>query len=557
MTEENTPKPVLLSVDDDPQVLRAVGRDLRSRYAKRYRILQAEDGIAALDALKQLRLREEPVALLLADQRMPGINGVEMLEQAADLAAGAKRVLLTAYADTDAAIRAINKAGVDYYLLKPWHPPEDGLYPVLDDLLEDWESSYRPMFRGIRIVGHRWSPPTNEVKDFLARNQVPFRWLDVESNPEATTLLEQLAVDDQQLPIVVFPDGTHIPESTPSLIASRVGLQSKAEMPFYDLAIVGAGPAGLAAAVYGASEGLRTVMIESNAPGGQAGTSSRIENYLGFPAGVSGGDLARRAVAQARKFGAEILTPQAACSIRADGQYRNIYMSDGSELSCFALVIATGVSYRQLDVPGITELSGAGVFYGSAIVDAITYRDEDVFVLGAGNSAGQAAMHLSRYAKSVTILLRGDNIGKTMSQYLVDQIERTANITIRPRTVITRAHGDDRLDSLSLQTVDGTVSTVPATALFIFIGATPCTDWLDGRIHRDPHGFVLTGPDLPRRGDHPRGWPLDRDPYLLETSVPGIFAVGDVRHGSVKRVASGVGEGAVAISFVHRYLSET
>jgi thioredoxin reductase (NADPH) len=394
------------------------------------------------------------------------------------------------------------------------------------------------------------------VKDFLARNQIPFRWLDIEFNPEASALLEKLALDTQQLPLAVFPDGTHLAQSTPALIAARVGLRSKAEMPFYDLAIVGAGPAGLAAAVYGASEGLRTVMVESDAPGGQAGTSSRIENYLGFPAGVSGGDLARRAAAQARKFGTEILNPQTACSVRADGPYRNIRLSDGSELSCFALVIATGVSYRQLEVPGIADLSGAGVFYGSAVADAMTYRGEDVFILGAGNSAGQAAMHLSRFANSVTMILRGDDIRKTMSQYLVDQIAETPNIIIQPRTLISAAHGDGRLSSLSLQDAAGAVSTVPATALFIFIGASPRTEWLDVAIQRDQHGFVLTGPDLPRKGAQPRNWQLDRDPYLLETSIPGIFAVGDVRHGSVKRVASGVGEGAVAISFIHRYLSE-
>ncbi len=555
MTEETAPKPVLLSIDDDPQVLRAVGRDLRSRYAKRYRILQADSGTAALDALNQLRLREEPVALLLADQRMPGMSGVEMLERAAGIFPDAKRVLLTAYADTDAAIHAINKAGVDYYLLKPWHPPEDGLYPILDDLLEDWEAGYRPSFRGIRVLGHRWSPPTNQVKDFLARNQIPFRWVDVEHNPEGAPLLEQFGATARDLPVVVFPDATHVVNATPELIAGQAGLRAKTETAFYDLVIVGAGPAGLAAAVYGASEGLRTVMIESSAPGGQAGTSSRIENYLGFPSGVSGGDLARRATAQARKFGTEILTPQTASAMRTDGPYRNVCLSDGSELSCHALVVATGVSYRQLDIPGITELSGAGVFYGSAIADAMAYRGEDVFIVGAGNSAGQAAMHLSRHARSVTIILRGDDIRRTMSQYLVDQITETPNIHIRPRTQVMEAHGEGHLEALSLLGPDGAAERVPATALFIFIGATPRTDWLGSAIERDTHGFVLTGPDLPRSGTRPDGWRLDRDPYLLETSVPGVFAVGDVRFGSVKRVASGVGEGAVAISFVHRYLA--
>ncbi len=550
-------KPVLLTIDDDPEVLRAVARDLRRQYASRYRVLQADSAQSALDALRQLRLREQPVALFLVDQRMPGMTGVEFLEEAMELFPEAKRVLLTAYADTDAAIRAINRAHVEYYLVKPWDPPEEGLYPILDDLLDDWEYGFRPPFEGIRIVGHRWSPQVHELKDFLSRNQIPYRWLDIEASGEARQLLEQLGADQHKLPVVLFQDGSHLVQPSPPEVAGQIGLKTRAEQPFYQLAIVGAGPAGLAAAVYGASEGLRTVMIESEAPGGQAGTSSRIENYLGFPSGVSGSELARRAVTQASRFGTEILTPQRVVGLRVEGPYRHIALSDGNELSCHALMIATGVSYRQLEVPGVAELTGAGVFYGAAMTEAQACRNEDVFVVGAGNSAGQGAMYLARHARSVTMLVRGDDLGRTMSQYLIDQIAETENIQVRLRTLVAEAHGEGHLEAITVQDcTTGELETLPAASLFIFIGAAPHTEWLADVVERDEHGFILTGPDLMQDGKRPKRWPLDRDPFLLETNVPGIFAAGDVRHGSVKRVASGVGEGAIAVSFIHRYLAE-
>ena len=558
-------KPVLLTVDDDPQVLSAVARDLRSEYGSDFRVVRADSGPTALEALRQLKLRDETAALFLVDQRMPRMSGVDFLEEAVELFPDAKRVLLTAYADTDAAIRAINKARIDYYLLKPWDPPEQNLYPVLNDLLDDWQADYRPSFEGPRIIGHRWSPETHELKDFLARNQVPYKWLDVETNPEATELLGQLepergkmgkGEDGQPLPTVVFADGSHMVRPTPMQIAERIGLRTQAEKPFYDLIIVGGGPAGLAAGVYGASEGLRTLMIEREAPGGQAGTSSRIENYLGFPSGLSGGELARRAVTQARRFGTEILTPQEATGVRVEGPYRFITLSDGSELNCHALLISTGVSYRKLEVPGVKELTGAGVYYGAAMTEAFACKDENVFIVGAGNSAGQAALFLARYAREATLLVRGDDLGKNMSQYLVDQIGETPNIQVRLRTEVVEAHGNGNLEAISTMDCNtGNVEREQASALFIFIGAAPRTDWAGDVVERDQRGFIFTGPDVMRNG-RPRSWTLERDPFLLEASVPGIFVAGDVRHGSVKRVASGVGEGAIAVSFMHQYLAE-
>jgi thioredoxin reductase (NADPH) len=549
-------KPVILAVDDDPDVLNAVAQDLRARYASDYRILKAGSGSAGLEALRKLKLRDDDVALLLLDQRMPRMTGIEAIEQAAELYPEAKRVLLTAYADTDAAIRAINRARLDYYLLKPWDPPDERLYPILDELLEDWRATYRPRFEGLRVIGHRWSPLAHQIKDFLARNQVPYRWLDVEQNEEAQVLMAQLG-ESPVLPLVLFPDGSHLEQPANSAIADRIGMRRQASRPFYDLAIVGGGPAGLAAAVYGASEGLRTVIVESDAPGGQAGTSSRIENYLGFPAGLSGGDLARRAVAQALKFGTEILSPQKAVGMRRDGPYRILQLSDGKELTCHSLMIATGVAYTRLDIPGLELLADAGVFYGAALTEALSCRGEDVFVIGAGNSAGQAAMYLARFARSVTMLVRGNDLRKAMSQYLVDQIQSTENIAVRLRTVVSAVHGADHLESISLLDADtGAVEEVPAFALFIFIGAAPKTDWLGGVVERDERGFIRTGAELMRNHRPPVGWPLAREPFMLETSVPGVFAAGDVRLGSVKRVASGVGEGAVCLSFIHRYLSE-
>jgi len=549
-------KPILLTVDDDPEVLRAIERDLRQKYGAQFRILRADAGTTALEALKQVKLRNEPVALFIVDQRMPHMTGVEFLEQARKLFPEAKCVLLTAYADTDAAVRAINTVKIDYYLMKPWDPPEEHLYPVLQDLLDDWMADYRPPFQGVRVIGHRWSPQAHDIKDFLARNQIPYRSLDIETSQEASTLIEHADLDASRLPLVLFPDGSHLVEPTNSQVAEKVGLRTHAGKPFYDLIIVGAGPAGLAAAVYGASEGLHTMLIEREASGGQAGTSSRIENYLGFPVGLSGGDLARRAVAQASRFGVEILVPQEVKTLRVQDPYRFITLSDGTELSCHALMITTGVSYRTLDVPGIERLTGAGVYYGAAMTEALSCVDSAVYIVGGANSAGQAAMYFSRYARSVTLLVRGDSLAKSMSQYLIDQIRATSNITLQTHVNIAEVKGESSLEAISIAHADtGDVQTVPATALFIFIGAMPRTEWVAGVVERDSQGFILSGPGLLRNGSRPQGWTLDRDPFLLETSVPGVFVAGDVRYGSVKRVASGVGEGSIAVQFVHQYLS--
>lgn len=550
-------KPVILTVDDDPDVLQAVSRDLRHQYGDRFRVVRADSGQAALEALEQLKLRNEFVALFLVDQRMPQMSGVEFLEQALSLYPNAKRALLTAYADTDAAIRAINTTRIDYYLLKPWDPPEERLYPVLDDLLDDWFAAFRPPFEGIRVVGNRWSPLSHQAKNFLAQNQIPYQWLDIELESEAAKLVEYAEADGrQQLPLVLFPDGSRLVQPSNLAIAEKIGLRTQAERPFYDLAIIGGGPAGLAAAVYGASEGLSTVMIEREAPGGQAGSSSRIENYLGFPVGLSGADLARRAVTQARRFGVEILTPQEVTSVRITDPYRILQMADGSEISCHALLVATGVSYRKLDVPGMDKLCGAGVYYGAAMTEAIACQGETVYVVGGANSAGQAAMYFSKYALEVIMLVRSP-LSKSMSQYLIDQIEATPNIRVCTGCVVEEAKGETNLEALVIKNLNtGEQETAPATSLFIFIGAMPQTDWLNGTVERDERGFILAGPDLIRDGKPPKGWNLDRSPFLLETSIPGIFAAGDVRYNSVKRVASGVGEGSIAIQFVHRYLSK-
>jgi len=551
-------KPAILTIDDDPEVLQAVARDLRRAYGDRFRVLRADSGPAALEVLKQLKLRDEPAALLLADQRMPRMSGVEFLEQALKLFPNVKRALLTAYADTDAAIQAINTVQIDYYLMKPWDPPEERLYPVLDDLLDDWLSSFRPPFSGIRVIGNRWSPQSHQIKNFLARNQVPYQWLDIELEAEAQQLVSFTDAEaPKHLPLVLFPDGTRLEQPSNMQVAEKIGLRTQAERPFYDLVIVGGGPAGLAAAVYGASEGLGTVMIEREAPGGQAGSSSRIENYLGFPVGLSGADLARRAVTQARRFGVEILNPQEVVSIRVEDPYRVVQLTDGSEISCHALLVATGVAWRTLNVPGIEKLTGAGVYYGAAQTEAIACQGEDVYIVGGANSAGQAAMYFSKYARQVIMLVRGDSLEKGMSQYLVDQIEGTENITVRLNASVVEVKGETSLEAITIwDSTTGEKQTVPATSLFIFIGASPHTDWLDGVVERDERGFILTGPDLVRQGKRPKGWTLDRDPLLLETNVPGIFAAGDVRHGSVKRVASGVGEGAIAVQLIHQYLSK-
>jgi thioredoxin reductase (NADPH) len=553
-------KPILLSVDDDSDVLRAIERDLRSQYGADYRVIASDSPEKALDLLKQLKVRSDSVALLLADQRMPHMDGVEFLQEGMQIYPDAKRALLTAYADTTAAISAINQANINYFFLKPWDPPAEHLYPQLDDLLDDWQASYRPAFQGIRVLGTRWSPRSYELRDFLARNRVPYQWIDVEgsaNDPETKRLVEALGPDAADLPVVLFPDGTKLLESVPADVAQKVGLRTRAQTDFYDLAIVGGGPAGLAAAVYGASEGLHTVMIEREAPGGQAGMSSRIENYLGFPAGLSGSDLARRAVVQAQRFGVEILSPQEAVAVRTEGSYRIIKLADQNDISCHALMIATGVQWRRLDVPGVDKLQGAGIYYGGGATEALSCKGELVYVVGGANSAGQAAMNFARYADRVVILVRGASLSSTMSQYLIDQVKETPNIQLWAHASVVEAHGESHLEEVSVLCSDtNKIERVPASAMFIFIGASPRTDWLAGIVERDERGFILTGPDLIRDGQHPKGWGLERDPFLLETNVPGIFAVGDVRHGSVKRVASGVGEGSVAVQFIHQYLSK-
>ena len=553
-------KPILLSVDDDSDVMRAIERDLRSQYGADYRVIGSDSPEKALDLLRQLKLRNDSVALLLADQRMPRMNGVEFLQEGMRIFPDAKRALLTAYADTSAAISAINEANINYFFMKPWDPPGDHLYPQLDDLLEDWRASHRAPYDGIRVLGTRWSPRCYELRDFLARNHVPYQWIDVEhsaGDPETKRLLEVLGPEATNLPVVLFHDGTKFLEGVPADIAQKVGLRTRAQTDFYDLAIIGGGPAGLAAAVYGASEGLRTVMIERQAPGGQAGMSSRIENYLGFPSGLSGDDLARRGEVQARRFGVEILAPQEAVSVRTEDPYRIIKLADGSEISCHALLVATGVQWRRLEAPGIDKLQGAGIYYGGGATEALSCKGECVYVVGGANSAGQAALNFAKYADKVVLLVRGEGLAATMSQYLVDQIRQTANIQIWTHACVAEVHGEIRLEEISVLCLDtNEVERVPASSMFIFIGALPETEWLAGLVERDDRGFILTGPDLMRDGERPKGWLPDRDPFLLETNVPGVFAVGDVRHGSVKRVASGVGEGSVAVQFIHQYLSK-
>lgn len=552
-------RPVILTVDDDVNVLSSIERDLKTRYIEKHRIVRADSGPSAIDIVRRLYQRSETVALLLMDFRMPQMDGIETMKQAMKIYPDAKRVLLTAYADTEAAIRAINDVQLHHYLLKPWDPPEQQLYPVLDDLLEEWHATFRPVFQGLRVLGTRWSPKSYETREFLARNQVPYEWLDIEAAdriPEIKRLLETLDNPEPTLPIVLFPDGTNLRQPTSIEIAEKLGLRTRAGLEFYDVAIVGGGPAGLAAAVYGASEGLKTVMVEREAPGGQAGLSSRIENYLGFPSGLSGSDLARRAVAQARRFGVEIVSPAEVTGIRVDGPYRYLQLDNRTELSCHALLLATGVQWRKLEVSGIDRFQGAGVYYGAGPTEALSCRDEDVYIVGGANSAGQAAMFFSKYARKVVMLVRGPSLAATMSSYLIDQIAGTSNIEVLPGTQVVAVDGDDHLRCITIEGPEGKRWNAETGGLFIFIGAQPGTGWMDGVIERDSRGFVLTGGDLMRDGKRPRHWSSDRDPGLLETSVPGIFAIGDVRHGSIKRVASGVGEGSVAIQFVHQYLSK-
>ncbi len=545
------PKPILLAIDDDTSVLEAVVQDLRRHYGQDYRIVRAASGGAALDICRQLKERNDIVALFLSDQRMPGMTGVDFLQQALKIYPDAKRVLLTAYADTEAAIRAINSAKIHYYLNKPWDPPEEKLYPVLDDLLEAWKQGYKPPFEGIRIVGVRWSALDHDVREFLSRNRIPYLWLNAEENPDALSLLKEKGIDDAKLPVVLFGDGTALVQPTSTDLAGKVGIPTQAQQKFYDVVVVGAGPAGLAAGVYGASEGLRTLIVEPNAPGGQAGSSSKIENYLGFPSGLSGEELAKRAFLQASRLGAEFLL-QRVTSLRSENQYLIAEMKDGSEITCHVCLIATGVSYLKLDVPGADRLSGAGVYYGAALTEAMGCANEIVYIVGGANSAGQAAMHFSRYAAKVHMLVRGDSLQKSMSKYLIDQIEATSNIVVETCTEILSMSGESHLESIRLKNHRGEEDR-PVSSLFIFIGAAPKTDWLPKELLCDSKGFVLAGPDLKTKA--PGAWRLDREPYLLETSIPGVFVAGDVRYNSVKRCASAVGEGSIAIQFVHQYLA--
>jgi thioredoxin reductase (NADPH) len=549
------PQPVILIVDDEPQVLNAVERDLRQHYRGDYRIVKASSAQEAIAVTRRLKQRNDPLALFLVDQRMPEMTGTELLNDAMKFYPQAKKVLLTAYADTQAAIISINTIGLDYYLMKPWDPPEQNLYPVLDDLLSDWSATVPLPYEGIRVAGTLWSAKSHIVKDFLARNQIPYQWLDIELDSEAHALVEAIGEGSIRIPVVFFPDGTTLVDPGNTELAGKIGLQSKAAKPFYDLIIIGAGPAGLAAAVYGGSEGLQTVLIEKEATGGQAGTSSRIENYLGFPQGLTGADLARRATTQALRFGVEILRPLEAVKVRIENPYRYVLLSDGAEISAHAILVATGVSVRRLEVSGVERLTGAGIYYGAALTEASFYKNQDVVVIGGANSAGQGAIFFSRYARSVTILVRSSTLEAGMSHYLVDQIHETPNIDVIARTEVIEVFGDHRLEAVNILNKDtNEVKTLPAAALFVFIGAVPHTEMVAEVVKRDRSGFLLTGSDLFENGKRPKGWNVNRDPFLLEASVPGIFAAGDVRHHSVKRIATAVGEGAVSVALIHQYL---
>jgi len=545
-------KPVIIAVDDEPEVVQAVQRDLRTRYASDYRVVWASSGQEAIETLRTLALQDTPVALILVDQRMPGVTGIDVLRETLEIHPSAKRALLTAYADTEAAIQAINDVGLDHYIMKPWDPPEEKLYPILDDLLEDWLAGYRPRFEGIRVIGQQWSRSAHELKAFLARNQIPYRSMDIETDPMAWVLTEEAGATMSDLPVVLFGDGPPLLQPTPAQIADRVGLKTQATSEVYDVVIIGGGPAGLAAAVYGASEGLATLLIEEEAPGGQAGQSSLIENYLGFPKGLSGNDLARRATAQAQRLGAEIIVPGTVTHLTRKDPFFTVHLADGKSVTSKAMVIASGVAYRKLTAEGLEHLIGAGVYYGTSNIEAANHRDQPMYVVGGGNSAGQAAMFLSRYTDSVTILIRADDLKATMSQYLIDNIEASPAVQVRPYAQVVSAIGDTHLEALVLRDRQTSQEEkVVAGALFIFIGQTAHTDWLNDVVQLDDRGFVLTGADLGPL----IGWNVEREPLPLETSVPGMFAAGDVRHGSIKRVAGAVGEGATAIRFVHNHLA--
>jgi len=550
-------KPVIITVDDDPSVLKAVMRDLRSQYRKEYRIVGTESANEALQFIKELKNKGEVVALFLSDQRMPEMLGVEFLDQAMEIFPEAKRILLTAYSDIDAAIQAINEVQLDYYLMKPWDPPEEKLYPVISDQLDEWQSTFKPGFDGIKIVGYQWSPKSHRIKDFLSGNLIPYQWLDFETNEEGKSLTELNDIAEKDLPVVFFEDGSILHDPSLPQVGEKTGMKSTASQKMYDVVIIGAGPAGLAAGVYGGSEGLNTLLIEKRAPGGQAGTSSRIENYLGFPKGLSGADLSRRAISQATRFGIEFLSPQEVENIKLHDQYKILTLGDGNEVNAKAVIITTGVDYRKLDTKGIEKFTGAGVYYGAATTEAHACLNRDVYIVGGGNSAGQAAMYMSKFAKDVYIVIRKGDLSSSMSQYLIDQIGQTDNIHLLPKTVIKSVDGDERLQSLVLESnEDQSTREVDAAALMIFIGAKPYTDWLDLDIIKDPRGFIETGNSATHYEEFRKVWKLERDPTMLETSVPGIFAAGDVRSGAMNRVASAVGEGAMAIKFVHEYLAE-
>lgn len=551
-------KPTIFAIDDDPAVIRAIERDLRKYYNKDYRVMSAQSGEDALDSLRKLKIRNEAVALFVTDQRMPGMSGVDFLALAKEIYPDAKRALLTAYSDTDSAIRAINEAQLDYYLMKPWDPPEERLYPVLNDLLEEWLATYKPAFEGLQLVGYQWSPHSHAIKEFLAGNLVPYHWLDVELHEKGRELMSMSGIDTKELPAAFFEDGTHLTNPDFKALARKLGLKSEASRDVYDVVIIGAGPAGLAAAVYGASEGLKTLLVERRAPGGQAGTSARIENYLGFPSGLSGSELTRRAITQATRLGAEVLTPQEVTDIKLKDMYKIIKLSDGKELNAHSLIIASGVDYRRLDAEYVSDFTGAGIYYGSCRTEAHACKGKDVYVVGGGNSAGQAAMYLSKFAKNVFIVIRGETLGSSMSQYLIEQISRTSNVSILNRSRIVEAGGDGRLESIVIEDIGtGERRKADTQSLFIFIGMRPFTDWIKLDLIKNERGYIETGRDLYNYESFKTIWKLERSPYLLESSIPGIFAAGDVRSGAMNRVASAVGEGSMAIKFIHEYINRS
>jgi thioredoxin reductase (NADPH) len=550
-------KPALLVVDDDPQVLAAVRRDLRGRYREGYTIISASSGEEGLATVRELKARGDPLAIVISDQRMPGMHGTELLAQSRDIYPLARRVMLTAYSDIDAAIKAINLAHLDHYLCKPWDPPEECLFPVIDDLLDAWQAEYLPEAKGLRLIGHQWSPRSHKIKDFLAGNLIPYRWLDVERNPDARGLLDAADIAAGDLPALFFEDGSTLLNPEPRQVAERLGRSLSASLDLYDLVIVGAGPSGLAAAVYGASEGLRTLLLDRHAPGGQAGSSSRIENYLGFPAGVSGSELTRRAITQAQRLGAEFLVPLEVTSLCIEAGYKHLTLSDGRKIVTRTILAATGMEYREHPAPGVADHTGAGVYYGAATTEAPAFNGRRVLIIGGGNSAGQAAMHLARYAKDVQIVIRRDALHHTMSHYLIEQIEKTPNIRIRANTELERVEGDEHVERVVLKLDDGTSEVEDIDAVFVFIGTRPRSNWLPDGVLRETSGFVITGRDLPANTAYARLWKERREPMPLETSAPGVFAAGDIRAGAMNRVASAVGEGAMVVRFVHEYLALT